>query len=162
MNYSPISSAVVIDANIAIRAVILTKQGLEAQKVEEWQQTGVQFLVPDIWSSEITSAIRQIIYINVLTEEEGQKALHHLFAMNIMIIPADEMLCQAALAWASRLSQSKAYDGFYLALAERLSDERGRQVEFWTADERLYNRARQVGAPSIRWIGEMDYPGAIS
>jgi predicted nucleic acid-binding protein len=162
MNYSPISSAVVIDANIAIRAVILTKQGLEAQKVEEWLQTGVQFIVPDIWTSEIISAIRQIIFINLLTEVEGQKALHHLFSMNLMIVPADELLCQAALAWASHLGQSKAYDSFYLALAERLSGERGRQVEFWTADERLYNRARQVVTPSIRWIGEIDYPGAIS
>jgi predicted nucleic acid-binding protein len=52
----------------------------------------------------------------------------------------------AAYEWAERLGQSKAYeayDGFYLALAQRLD------VELWTADTRLESRARQIG---ITWV----------
>jgi len=162
MNNSPISSAVVIDANFAVRVVIPTTQGLETQKVEKWQQDGVQFLVPDIWSAEVTSAISQIIFTNLLTAEEGCQALKYLFTLNVMILPSDELLCEAALAWAARLGQSKTYDSFYLALAERLSADRGGQVEFWTSDERLYNRARQVGVLGIRWTGEEDHPGGQS
>jgi hypothetical protein len=48
----------------------------------------------------------------------------------------------------NRLGQSKAYDAFYLALAERL------KAEFWTADQRLANGARQLGANWAHWIGE--------
>jgi hypothetical protein len=40
----------------------------------------------------------------------------------------------------NRLGQSKAYDGFYLALAEQSN------AEFWTADQCLVNSARQLGA----------------
>jgi predicted nucleic acid-binding protein len=57
-------------------------------------------------------------------------------------------LCQAALAWAARLGQAKAYDGFYLAVAQQ------KEAELWTADENLRSRLRQLGFARVRWIEE--------
>jgi predicted nucleic acid-binding protein len=62
--------------------------------------------------------------------------------------PIDLSLCRAALNWASRLQQRRAYDALYLALAERM------QTEFWTADKRLANAAQQLGVTWVHWIGE--------
>jgi predicted nucleic acid-binding protein len=53
------------------------------------------------------------------------------------------------LDWASRLEQSKAYDGFYLAAAGQVG------AELWTADQRLRNRARQLG---VSWVHLIDEP----
>ncbi len=41
----------------------------------------------------------------------------------------------------------QAYDGFYLAVAER------KGAELWTADEKLVNRAKQL---NISWIRRID------
>jgi predicted nucleic acid-binding protein len=63
-------------------------------------------------------------------------------------------LCRPAFAWASRLEQHTTYDAgckehsFYLALAERLG------ASLWSADQRLVNRAHQLGADWVHWIGE--------
>jgi len=56
--------------------------------------------------------------------------------------------CQAVLEWAGRLNQSRAYDAFYMALAEELG------AEFWTADQRLARAAQQAGVTWTHWIGE--------
>src|SRR5438477_244782 len=68
--------------------------------------------------------------------------------IGVETIPMDAPLCQAAFEWAGRLNQVRAYDGFYLALAEQL------KAEFWTADKRLANAVQQIGANWVHWIGE--------
>ena len=50
--------------------------------------------------------------------------------------------------WADRLNHSKTYDAQYVALAEL------ERADLWTADRRLANGARQVGAGWVHWIGE--------
>jgi predicted nucleic acid-binding protein len=53
---------------------------------------------------------------------------------------------------AARLKRSATYESHYLALAEHLD------CRFWTADERLYNAAKDQ-FPRIRWLG--DYPAEV-
>ena len=55
--------------------------------------------------------------------------------------------CWAAYAWAERLGQSRAYDGFYLAVAEELGET------FVTDHRRLPNGAQQLGLPWMQWVG---------
>ena len=55
----------------------------------------------------------------------------------------------APLTWQRVLKRTATYDSHYLALAEHLD------CRFWTADERLYNAAKDQ-FPRIRWLG--DYP----
>jgi predicted nucleic acid-binding protein len=142
----------VIDASLAIRAVLPATA--EAEKdlgvMASWQQAGVSILAPEIWLPEAVSAIRQAVIGHMITEKEGQNAVADIFDLGVEIVLSDAHLCQNALAWAARLGHSKAYDSFYLALAEKT------EAELWTADQRLVNRAHQVNVAWVRWIGERE------
>src|SRR3990172_7137280 len=77
------------------------------------------------------------VYNRAISPEEGQGALEDLFALQVEAIPMSPELCRSALAWAERLGQARAYDAFYLALAEQF------RTDLWTADRRLGNAAQQ-------------------
>jgi len=154
MSYSQTPSTVVIDANLTVRTVLPLGKGREIEYIEKWHQAKTQILAPDLWYAESVSAIRRIMSLNLITAGEGYQAIKDLFALDVQVIPSDLRLCESAFKWAERLGHSKAHDSFYFALAEWLSAEREVLVELWTADERLVNRARQVDAPWVRWVGE--------
>jgi predicted nucleic acid-binding protein len=116
----------------------------------QWQQDATPLYAPMFWVAETVSAIRGGVYSRVITPEEGDEAIDHLFALEVEALPMTQPLCRSALQWARRLGQGKAYDSFYLALADELG------VEFWTADRRLANGARQAGASWAHWIGETE------
>lgn len=145
------SPALVIDASLAVWAVLPSMQdeGVDTlAALVKWRAEGRQLVAPMLWLAEATSTIRHATFLKRLSELKGQEAVSKIFALEIETIPADESLCQAALNWATRLQQVRAYDAFYLALAERL------QTEFWTADKRLANAAQQLGVNWVHWIGE--------
>jgi predicted nucleic acid-binding protein len=102
-----------------------------------------------LWMAECVSAIRSSVYAGRITAEQGRVAVEDLFALEVELVPLSIPLSRQAFAWAGRIGQSRAYDGFYLALAEDLS------AEFWSADRRLVNAAQQAGAPWAHWIGEL-------
>ncbi len=140
---------VVIDANIAIRAILPIEGKTKIlERIVSWHQSRSKIYAPDILLSEVTSVILRGIFDRWITDEEGKLAVEDLFRLGIEIVPTDIDLCQAALAWVGRLGQSKAYDGFYLAVAERQG------AELWTADEKLANRAKQLSLAWVRWIEE--------
>ena len=66
----------------------------------------------------------------------------------LTVLSLDKPLYHAALDWADKLRQSKAYDAAYLALAESLN------AEFWTADQRLVNATRALNIDWVKWIGD--------
>lgn len=96
-----------------------------------------------LWLAECTSAIRFAVQRQTILVEEGREAIEGLFTLGVDVLPMDVSLCHAALDWAGRLGQIRAYDGFYLALAEQQG------AEFWTADMRLANAAQQLG---VSWV----------
>lgn len=146
---SPMPSAVVVDANVAVRAVLPTEEKPAIlERFASWHQSRNKICAPDILLPEAVSVIRRGIFDRWITEAEGQDAVEDVFRLGVEVVPSDAGLCQSALAWAARLGQSKAYDGFYLAVAER------KEAELWTADEKLRNRARQLGVSWVRWIEE--------
>jgi predicted nucleic acid-binding protein len=146
MSYSP---AIVVDANVAVRAVLPVETKLSImERFAGWHQSHTMIYAPDILLPEIVSVIRRGIFDRWITEAEGQVAVDDVFRLGVEIVSSDANLCQAALAWAARLGQSKAYDGFYLAVAERT------EAELWTVDERLYNRAHQLGISWVHHAGE--------
>ncbi len=118
------------------------------ERFASWHQSRRRIYAPDILLPEAVSVIRRGVFERWITEAEGQDAVEDVFRLGVEVIPSGAGLCQAALAWAGRLEQSKAYDGFYLATAERMG------AELWTADEKLRNRARQLGVSWVRWIEE--------
>jgi predicted nucleic acid-binding protein len=145
----PQVSLLVIDANLAVRTIFPVGDGAELKLMERWRQENRLLFVPDLWFAETTSVVRRMAYSGVVTVQEGARAIQDMFALGVQTVAADAALCAAAYQWAEKLSQSKAYDGFYLALAERLSTEKGNPVEFWTADRRLFNQAQGAG---VTWV----------
>jgi len=149
MSSSPTPPAIVVDANIAIRAVLPIARKLTIlEHFVSWHKSRTKIYAPDILLTEVVSVIRRGVSDRWISETEGQVAIEDLFHLGVEIISSDAGLCQAALVWAGRLGQSKAFDGFYLAVAERKGGE------LWTADERLRNQAQQLGLSWVRWIEE--------
>jgi predicted nucleic acid-binding protein len=105
-----------------------------------------------LWLAEGVSAIRRAVFAGRVSEPTGNQALEDLLALPVDTRPITAAHCRAAMAWAKRLGQARAYDAFYLALAEELT------AEFWTADRRLASGAAQAGAPWAHWIGENGAP----
>jgi len=100
--------------------------------------------------SETTSAIRSLVFQKAISAENAEDILRTIHGLRVEIINEDEELSLRALELAGKLGQPKAYDAFYLALAEKLV------AEFWTADERLYNRCRKdLKLSWVHWIGEL-------
>jgi predicted nucleic acid-binding protein len=126
----------VIDANIAINTVLDITDNLERfwERVDKEQITPC---APRLWLSETTSVIRFWLSQKEITSAEAEEALRTIHGLHVEIINEDEELSLRALDLAGKLGQSKAYDAFYLAVAEKLV------AEFWTADERLSNRCRK-------------------
>jgi predicted nucleic acid-binding protein len=142
----------VIDANIALRALAPKGHETELLRLEEWRRAGVQIFAPDLWLAETVSALRSLVFQGVLKKDEGSQAIGNLFRLQVQVIPFDQKLYESAFLWAERLGQSKSYDACYLALSERIQKEQGGVVEFWTTDERLANRARQIGALWVNFL----------
>jgi predicted nucleic acid-binding protein len=149
MMKSPQVSLLVIDANLAVQTIFPIAGGLEIKLMNGWQQENRAIFAPDLWLSETTSVIRKMAFSKLITVQEGSRAIQDMFALGVQIIATDALLCAAAYQWAERLGQSKAYDGFYLALTERLSKEMDSPFEFWTTDKRLFNQAHQAG---VTWV----------
>jgi len=139
----------VVDANIAVSTALDITDKLERfwERVDQEQITPC---APRLWLSETTSAIRFLLSQKEITSGEAEEALRTMHGLRVEIINEDEELSLRALELAGKLGQSKAYDAFYLALAEKLG------VEFWTVDERLFNRCKKdLKLSWVHWIGEL-------
>lgn len=130
----------VIDANIAVNTALDITEELERfwERIDKEQITPC---APRLWLSETTSAIRFLLSRKEITADEAEQALRTIHGLRVEIMNEDEELSLRALELAGKLGQSKAYDAFYLALAEKLG------AEFWTADGRLANRCRK----DLKW-----------
>lgn len=138
---------VVIDSNLAVMVVADTTRSEAAERlIDRLGREGYQLLAPRLWRYEVTSTINKYRADKLIDRDRVAVTLSTALSF-AQVIDEDMALCQSALIWAERLGQWAAYDGFYLALAERLG------AEFYTADERLANRAQQVGAVWVRGLG---------
>lgn len=141
--------SVVIDANIVVYAVWQGEQTAAADALlNRLQAEGKIIHVPELWRAEVVSVLHTIGVHHRADKERVKAAVQAALSIGTKVVSLDEALCLDALAWADVLGQYKAYDAFYLALAERL------KCEFWTGDKRLYNRARRVGADFVNLLGE--------
>jgi predicted nucleic acid-binding protein len=139
----------VVDANIVVNTVMSMTDNLKLfwERVDQEQITPC---APRLWVSEVTSTVRFLVSQKELSSDEAEEALRTMHGLRVEIINEDEELSLRALELAGKLRQSKAYDAFYLALAEKLV------VEFWTADERLFNRCKKdLKLSWVHWIGEL-------
>ena len=138
-----------IDASLAVWAVLPLLSTVNAlSQLVQWRQADVELWAPTLWLSECTSAIRRCAHSGLILPTDATVALEDLLALDVHIAPINPVHCRSALVWAERLRQAKAYDGFYLALAEELG------AAFFTADKRLVNGMQQLGISWVHWIGQ--------
>jgi predicted nucleic acid-binding protein len=148
-NSSARSSRIVIDASATIWTLLPVMSTADmAGKFAAWRTANVEIHAPSLWLVECTSVIRRCVHTSLLTDQEGLTTLEHLFALEVETAPITPARCRAALAWATKLRQAKAYDSFYLALADELD------ASFVTADQRLANSARQLGLAWVYWVDD--------
>jgi predicted nucleic acid-binding protein len=140
---------IVIDANVAVWAVIPAVAAVNAvTHFESWRRARTGIHAPTLWISECTSVIRRYVFAGAISSQDGLKAIDDLFSLEVRVEPTTITHCRKAYAWAEQLGQVRAYDGFYLALAEEFG------AEFYTADKKLVAGARQIGISWVRWIGD--------
>lgn len=135
---------IVVDASIAIWAVLPVVASVDTTNLfVEWRQNRRPLVAPMLWLAECVSAIRGIVYAGMISPDRGRVAIEDLLTLEVEAVSMGPQQCRSAFQWAERLGQARAYDGFYLALAQELMGE------LWTADQRLVNAARQVG---VTWV----------
>jgi predicted nucleic acid-binding protein len=143
----------VIDASAAVWLVLPVVAPVDVTaRFAQWAREGRDLLAPALWLAETTSAIRRAASLRNLSAERGRTAIEDLLALGVDVLPMTADHCRAAYRWAERLGQARAYDGFFLALAE----ERG--AELWTADQRLAHASTQLGVTWVHWIAEPEKP----
>ncbi len=140
---------IVIDANIGIALVIRLPY---SEKVDEcmksWLARRVHLFAPSLWEYECVTGVRRAVAVKLLSTEEALIAIERFDRLGLHKVAPRVELHERALLWSEKLGQARAYDGQYLALAEKLG------VAFWTADERLCNAARKAGVDWVHWIGD--------
>jgi predicted nucleic acid-binding protein len=140
---------VVVDANMAVHAVVATRLSEAVSAAwTELQRRQARVFAPSLWACEVTSAVHLYLADGELDAEEAERALETALSLGVELVEEDAGLCRGAFAWATRLERRAAYDGFYLALAERLG------AQLWTADHRLCRCVRQCGVQWVHGVGE--------
>jgi predicted nucleic acid-binding protein len=140
---------VVIDAGAAVGALLPTIASVDTlERFVKWRQAGASIVAPPLLLAECTSVIRRYVFNQLLTAGEAAVAIADLAALDVTIVPDTPARCRAASDWAVQLGQMRAYDGFYLALAQALA------APLYTGDKRLANGARQLGIDWVIWVGE--------
>jgi predicted nucleic acid-binding protein len=147
--YSASFPKLILDANVGVWLALYPLVGRDVrQRFAGWLDEGRSLTAPSLWLAEVASAIRGAVHQGMVSPARGERALDQALALGVELVPLDADLTRAAYTWSERLGQRRAYDGFYLALAER------ENAELWTADERLANSVRAAGVEWVHWIGE--------
>jgi predicted nucleic acid-binding protein len=143
--------SLVIDANIVAALVLpLPYSDQATRRVATWKEAGIVLYAPHLLEYELLTILRKAITNGWLTTAAAAAAMETVSTLNIQCqLPSPELHKQA-LCWAERLGHSKTYDAHYLALAEQL------RTDFWTADRRLANGAKQAGVAWVHWIGQSE------
>ncbi len=141
------SSAIVIDASLAIWAVLPIVSAVDTlDLIAQWRLADIRLVTPMLWLAECASAIRGVVQSGSISIDEGHRALEDVLALEVDSLPMTPAQTRVAFEWADRLGQRRAYDGFYLALAEEIG------AEFWSADRRLVNGTRRLGASWVHLV----------
>jgi predicted nucleic acid-binding protein len=131
----PNSSRVCCDANLVVYAVTGPTPARIRDVWDRWRSENRLLVAPTLLRYELTNSLHRLRLSGTLTPDAARNALLAALAFPIEYHLDDEQHVRA-MELASRFNRPATYDAHYLALAERLG------IEFWTADERLYNTVR--------------------
>lgn len=138
--------SIVIDSSVLLATAFVENHSRQAanllsRRIDE----GYSLHAPPLVYYEVVNVIRKAVYFNRIIEEEGRRFEYRLLATPIET-HFSIGLVNRAYELARDLNLPRTYDMQYLAVAEFLD------CAFWTADQRLFNSARDA-FPSIHWLG---------
>lgn len=130
-----------IDAGVAVKALVDNPDRDPCWDLLAVLAEAGRIVAPELWAYETTSAFTKMVRFEQLTDREAEEAMADCDALGVELVVADLGLRRRAFAWSRELDRASAYDGFYVALAERLD------AELWTTDGKL---ARAAGEDWVR------------
>ena len=137
-----------IDASLALKWVLPEIYTNRAQELlRGWITKEYTLIAPALFIFEVTSALRNKVYRQIITQEEGFSALNQIRHGRIELINTPNLV-ERAWAISEDLELPTAYDAFYLALAKE------EDCEFWTADKNLVKILNRHKIRWAKWIGE--------
>lgn len=140
------SGFVVVDASVAVKWLLIEAFSEDARLlIQSWAAADVTPLAPYFMAAEVANALHKRVVSEELSIAAASDLMEALLVSGIELVETP-LVHVRALAIASELNQSAAYDAHYLALAEELD------CEFWTADARFY-RAAAPTADRVRLLG---------
>jgi len=140
----------VLDASVAAKWLVWAGEPLEAEAlnlVELRNQGELEFIVPDLFWSEIGNILCKAVRRNRCSEAAAKHSVLALRNYNLTTAASDPLL-ESAFDIAQTHNRS-FYDSLYIALAV---SRRGTLI---TADEKLAN-ATAAYLP-VKWLGSLSY-----
>ncbi len=138
---------VCVDAGLAVKLVSPEADSAHVEALfAQWKAKDIAMIAPAFAPAEMDSVLRQKIVRGDLSPEIADAAFQ--LARQLPITFDTETNCRER-AWelARQFEFSTVYDAVYLALAE------AHQCEFWTADQKLFERVRKM-LPYVKHVTE--------
>ena len=131
-----------VDANFVVKLVTNPSETSPHLILwDQWEQSQTQIISVTLLCYEVTNVFHRMRRAGQLLDIEAQQSLNN--ALNLPIrFYGDYQLHQQAFEMAQQFNLPAAYDGHYLALAQRF------QADFYTGDKRLFNTVRSTAS----WI----------
>ena len=101
-------------------------------QIRTWERTDVSLIAPALFTFEVTSSLRRMVYLKQISPQDGEDAFSKFQRMPVRISHRSQIF-QVAWEMAKDLNRPRAYDTAYLAVS------RLHECDFWTADKRIYN-----------------------
>ena len=145
-------SKVCVDVSLALKLVFAEEDSIEAQHLwETWAEEDTETVAPILFAFEGTSVILNRMYRGLVPPEEAELMFGAFHLLGVQLL-YPEGLHKRAWELAKKFNRPQTYEMHYIALAEILD------VEFWTADERLYNAIKH-GDTKVKWLGNHELGG---
>ncbi len=139
-------TSVCVDASLAAKWVLPEPDRDIAQALyEEWRAAILEIIGPPLLFAEITNILRRNVVRDVIIPAEALTAEAVFRRLGVRVASPDD-LYREALILAQRFDLPAAYDTQYLAVAQIEG------CDFWTADERLFNRV-STELPWVQLLG---------
>lgn len=131
-------SQTAIDASFLLKLFLPEERSDKVHALwSSWIEGSVEVVAPTLIMFESASVIRNKLHRKLLNKTDAAEIIKCMKRMDMTLVYTDELL-EGAWEIGQHLELPALYDCFYLALAQLLN------VPLWTADEKMYHRARHL------------------
>ena len=137
---------IVVDASVVLKWQLEDEEAVAkavALRDDFLLHARVNLAAPTLLVYELTNGVLTAMRRGRLSRNQAEEGLATLLAAGIQLMAVDpSRIFSLSLLW-----KISAYDGTYLATAEKLDSE------VWTGDRAFYTACRRRGS-RVRWIGD--------